>query len=147
MLHRATSSYVRQQPATLFVTFEVRLLIRFGTSSNLWLTRICEYCGESFTARTTVTKFCGHLCASRAYKKRARTQAASKSDEETVSKLSLQLRALQAQSYLTVQDACTLLGVSRWTICRASESGQLRIARIGRRIVIRREDIEKLFAA
>ena len=38
-------------------------------SSNIFVQRICEECGNEFTARTTVTRFCGDRCAKRAYKK------------------------------------------------------------------------------
>src|SRR5690554_6590748 len=29
-------------------------------SSNIRITRVCQFCGNSFTAKTTVTKFCGY---------------------------------------------------------------------------------------
>ena len=32
----------------------------------------CEYCGKSFIAKTTVTKYCCQRCGSKAYKERAR---------------------------------------------------------------------------
>ena len=37
-------------------------------SSNIFSQRICEECGNQFTTRTTVTRFCGDRCAKRAYK-------------------------------------------------------------------------------
>ncbi|MBP6002210.1 MAG: excisionase family DNA-binding protein [Pyrinomonadaceae bacterium] len=114
-------------------------------TSNLRLLRICGHCGEEFTARTTVTKFCSQLCGSRAYKQRARKSAAKRSDRETESRISAPLTALQAQDFLSVDDACILLGVSRWTIGRAVKSGKLRASRLGRRILIRRLDVDQLF--
>ncbi|MGD9588721.1 MAG: helix-turn-helix domain-containing protein [Pyrinomonadaceae bacterium] len=114
-------------------------------SSNLRLTRICEHCGDQFIARTSVTKFCGQPCASRAYKARFRKRAVERSDEETISRFTIPIVALQAQNYLSVRDVCSLLGVSRWTIYRVAESGRLPMARLGRRIVIKKDDIERLF--
>jgi len=116
-------------------------------SSNLRLTRICEYCGDQFTARTSVTKFCGQQCAARAYKARSRKRTVERSDKETISRFTLSVVALQAQNYLSVQDVCTLLGVSRWTIYRVAESGRLPMARFGRRIVFKKDDVERLFSA
>lgn len=37
-------------------------------SSNIQIKRVCEQCGKSFLARTTVTRFCSHKCNSRFYK-------------------------------------------------------------------------------
>lgn len=53
-------------------------------SSNIRITRICRFCRESFTARTTVTKFCSHRCSSRAYKQRERDRNVEKSVSETL---------------------------------------------------------------
>lgn len=147
--NHATSSYKLLHQATWSNNdshFRFVSTFQDPMSSNLRLQRLCDYCGDEFTARTTVTKYCGHLCASRAYKARARHTAIKRSDEETVSRISLPLAALQGQSYLSVEDACVLLGVSRWTVYRVAETGQLRTARMGRRILIRRKDIELMFA-
>ena len=43
-------------------------------SSNLQIPKGCQHCGNSFVARTTVTKYCGDTCAKRAYKKRKRNE-------------------------------------------------------------------------
>ena len=32
----------------------------------------CEFCGTEFTAQKSSTRFCSHMCASRAYKARKR---------------------------------------------------------------------------
>ena len=37
-------------------------------SSNIRITRACQYCGDSLTAKTIVTKFYGDNCAKKAYK-------------------------------------------------------------------------------
>ena len=41
-------------------------------SSNIKVQRICQHCGNEFTARTTTTQYCGDTCAKRAYKARLR---------------------------------------------------------------------------
>lgn len=39
-------------------------------SSNIRLQKTCQHCGNRFTAKTTVTKFCSDTCAKWAYKQR-----------------------------------------------------------------------------
>ena len=46
-------------------------------SSNITIPKICLSCNNGFIAKTTVTKFCSHKCACKAYKlnlKKERTQ-------------------------------------------------------------------------
>jgi hypothetical protein len=43
-------------------------------SSNLFIPKTCQHCGSAFTARTTVTKYCGDSCAKKAYKARKRQE-------------------------------------------------------------------------
>ena len=37
-------------------------------SSNIQIQRVCEFCGNEFTARTTVTKLCSAKCRKANYK-------------------------------------------------------------------------------
>lgn len=41
-------------------------------SSNIKIKKICQHCGLEFIARTTVTKYCCHKCAQKAYKANVR---------------------------------------------------------------------------
>ena len=43
-------------------------------SSNIRVSRICQFCEKEFIARTTVTKFCSHKCNSKAYKMKKRNE-------------------------------------------------------------------------
>lgn len=115
-------------------------------SSNIQVTRVCEFCRNEFTARTTVTKYCSHPCASRAYKARARVKKVVKSNAETVQTLSAPAVELQAKEFLSVSETCRLLGISRQTIWRAINDERLFVTRIGRRIVISRAEISRLTA-
>ena len=53
-------------------------------SSNIEVLKICQHCEMEFTARTTVTKYCGDACAKRAYKARKRVEKVEQSNKETV---------------------------------------------------------------
>jgi len=114
-------------------------------SSNIQVTRICQFCRGEFTARTTVTKYCSHRCASMAYKARHRGTKVETSNAETVQTLSAPVIELQTKDFLTVAEVCRLLNVSRWTLARAIKDERLKAVRLGKRIVIKRSDVDRLF--
>ncbi|GAB4035262.1 helix-turn-helix domain-containing protein [Spirosoma gilvum] len=114
-------------------------------SSNIRVRRICEQCGNEFEARTTVTKTCSDACAKRAYKARQRAAKIQASDEPTRKIITKPLDDIRAKEALNIAEASQLLGVSRWTIWRAIRSGHLTAIKLGRRTIIRRSDIDRLF--
>ena len=114
-------------------------------SSKIRVKRICEQCGNEFEARTTVTKTCSDTCASRAYKARQRAAKVTVSNEQTRRIIVKPIEDIRAKENLNIADASKLLGVSRWTIWRAIGSGGLHAVKLGRRTLIRRSDIERLF--
>lgn len=121
-------------------------------SSNLQIPKVCQHCGNSFVARTTVTKYCGDTCAKRAYKKRKRDEKVKAALEETKNTLqgvqtlqSPQSFTLHSKQYLSVQEAANLIGTSRWTIQRMIQREQLKAAKFGRRTIIAKTEIDNLF--
>ena len=54
-------------------------------SSNLLLKKVCKHCGNIFTAKTTVTKFCSDDCAKKNYKLRKKQEAVNLSNDQTKS--------------------------------------------------------------
>jgi excisionase family DNA binding protein len=113
-------------------------------SSNIEVQRICQHCGREFTAKTTVTRYCSHKCNSNAYKRRVRQGKEQSSDRETVQVRLRPVTELHAKAYLNINQASTLLGVSRWTLWRLIKNGGIPVIKIGRRTVIRRADIDNL---
>jgi excisionase family DNA binding protein len=114
-------------------------------SSNIRINRICEFCGNEFTARTTVTKYCSDTCSKRAYKARKRTEKVEASNQETKQAKEKPLAEIKARDYWSISEVCTLTGVSRWTIWRQINNGNLPAAKLGKRILIRKADLEALF--
>lgn len=114
-------------------------------SSNIRINRICQECGESFVAKTTVTKYCSDRCAKRAYKARKRAEKVQASEEETRETIQQSIVELQAKDFLSIQDICQLFNVSRTTIWRMCKDGKLKSVKIGRRKFISRASIDKLF--
>lgn len=68
-----------------------------------------------------------------------------KSVAETVQLISVKKTEIQAKEFLTINEASELLNVSRWTIRRAIAADRLKAVRMGRRVIIRRKDIDELF--
>jgi|SRR5690554_5888370 len=116
-------------------------------SSNLQIPKKCDYCGNAFIARTTVTKYCSHICNSRHYKQIKRNEKVQHSLEQSIENPLPQtnINPTQNKDFLSVSEASQLIGVSRWTIQRMIKRGQLKAARFGRKQIIARSQIESLF--
>lgn len=114
-------------------------------SSNIRIKRICQQCGTEFIAKTTVTKYCSDRCAKRAYKLRKRQEKIEESKQETQQIIQQPLLELQAKEFLTIKETCQLVGLSRTTLWRSIKKGQLKTAKIGNRVIIRKKDLEDLF--
>ena len=115
-------------------------------SSNIEITRICEFCKNEFTARTTKTLYCSLKCSSRAYKARTRQSKIDQSNKQTESAKKPDFEAINARDFIDVNLASNLLGISKRTIYRLIERGELDIAKFGRRTIIRRCDLDSFFA-
>jgi len=114
-------------------------------SSNIEITKVCQECGKEYIARTTVTRFCSHECARKNYKKRKRAEKLNQVKSPTDQKAEYDSQKLNAKEFLSIADTCQLLGASRMTIYRQIKNGTINAAKIGRRTIIKRTEIEKLF--
>lgn len=115
-------------------------------SSNIRITRVCEFCGNEFTAQTTRTRYCSHKCNSRHYKALQKGKKIEASNQETRQVLNMAIEELKTKEFLSIEDTCTLLGVSRWTVWRGIKRNDINAVKIGRRTLIKRTEIDKLFA-
>lgn len=114
-------------------------------SSNIRVQRICQHCGDEFTAKTTVTKYCGDRCAKYAYKARKKAEKIAASQKETQEIIDRPIKEIQAKEYLTISETCKIFSVSRTTLWRLIKSKRLKQAKVGSRVIIRKSDLEKLF--
>ena len=112
-------------------------------SSNIRVQRICQHCGNEFTAKTTVTKYCIDTCAKRAYKARKKQEKIDASNKETLKTSTLPFEQLKSKEFLTTAEACKLLTVSRWTIWRKIKDNEIQVSKIGRRTIIKRTELDK----
>ncbi len=115
-------------------------------SSNIQVQRICQYCGNEFTARTTVTKYCSHRCASLAHKAMKRAEKVQRSNAETKQIKNKPIEELKAKEFLTVSDVSKLVGCSRQNVYKLINTGKLKATNILiKKTIVRRCDLDKLF--
>ena len=121
-------------------------------SSTFQLPKKCEYCKKVFLAKTTKTRYCDKKCNSRHYKQIKREEKINASMNQDFAKVQSQ-QSLQSQTnsvldekeYLSVKEACQLLGASRWTIYRLISSETIKSAKLGRKTIIPKSEIQNLF--
>ena len=113
-------------------------------SSNIQVQRICQHCGKEFTARTTVTQYCSDTCSKRAYKARLKVSKIEASNKQTQRIKNQPIEELKAKAFLSIADTCKLIGISRRTVYRMIERGELITGKAGKRTIIRRSDLEQL---
>jgi excisionase family DNA binding protein len=112
-------------------------------SSKIEVTRICQHCGDEFTARTTSTRYCSHRCNRRGYKANLKALKVEVSNKQTQQIKNRPIEELKAKPYLSIAETCKLVGISRRTVCRMIQRGELSTGKAGRRIIIRRTDLEQ----
>ncbi|HEU4790333.1 MAG TPA: helix-turn-helix domain-containing protein [Flavobacterium sp.] len=115
-------------------------------SSNIKIIRICDFCKEGFTARTTKTLYCSLKCSSRAYKSRTRQSKITESNRQTEIAKNPNLEIIKTRDFISVNQASVLFGISNRTIYRIISRGELDIAKFGTRTVIRKCDMDSFFS-
>jgi len=120
--------------------------IRYIMSTNIQVQRICQFCREEFTARTTVTKYCSLKCASRAGKAKKRSEKIEKTNTQTRKIISTPAEELKLKAFLSISEASKLMGISRRTLYRMIQRGELIICKAGRRTILSRDNINMLFS-
>ncbi|WEK21677.1 MAG: hypothetical protein P0Y49_11075 [Candidatus Pedobacter colombiensis] len=74
-------------------------------SSNISIKLICEYCGNDFIGKTTVTRFCSLKCNSKAYKQKTR-QVKLQGKKLLIREIKTKpIEELKATEFLLVKDA------------------------------------------
>lgn len=117
-------------------------------SSNIKINRVCNFCDKDFIAKTTVTKYCSHKCASASYKKRAKEQKIEKSNKETLKIKQQPVEVLKEKDFLSVKELSLLLNCSNRTIYRLIDNGTIQSFNLNKRLTrVKRTDIDKLFVS
>jgi excisionase family DNA binding protein len=114
-------------------------------SSNIRIDKVCVQCGSVFEARKTTSKTCSDNCAKKLYKARLREQRIEATQRETRAVVEASIESLRAKEFLSIAEASSLLGISRRTVFRMIERGELKIGKAGRRTIIKKAEIDNLF--
>lgn len=115
-------------------------------SSNIRIERVCQFCGSHFTAKTTVTRFCGDQCAKRAYKKRKRDEKIATSKADITRHFSSSHKEVVNKEFLTVKDVSLLLNCSIRTTYRLIDNGTIKAKNLGDRLtLVKRSELDKIF--
>jgi excisionase family DNA binding protein len=116
-------------------------------SSNIEITRLCDHCGTPFMAKTTVTRFCSKVCNSRFYKQVQKQKKVTASNQETMNKLKTPdgITESVSKNFYSIAETCKMLGLSRTTIWRLIKNNRLTVTKIGARVIITQQDIDRLF--
>ena len=116
-------------------------------SSNIRIQRICGHCGREFTAKTTVTQFCGDNCAKRAYNARIRAKKIETSNRVTETIMVRPIEVLKAKEFLSVREVSKLIGCSRQNVYNLINLGRLKATNIlKKKTIVRRSDLDKLLS-
>lgn len=116
-------------------------------STKIKVQRICEYCGKEFTAQTIRTRYCSHMCNSRGYKANVKSLKIELSNNETKTVKNKPIEELKAKEFLTVKDVARLLNCCTRTTYRLIKRGGIKAVNLSeRKTIVRRSDIDKLFA-
>ena len=122
-------------------------------SSNLKLKKVCQHCGNVFTAQTTVTKFCSLDCARRNYKQRQRKDKIGKSNEDTKTTL---LKPEQNEAKPISQEQKELIdikllaaatGMGERTLFRLIKDEDFPKLKIGRRLLFHKQTVIEYLTA
>ena len=124
-------------------------------SSNIQIQRICQYCGNEFTARTTVTKACSAKCRKALYKKQKREEkiqhAISETNalkqpnnsERTAKKANPE--EIKVKEFLSVREVSVLLGYSIRTVYRLIDNGTIPGSNPGERLTrVKRSELDNI---
>jgi len=115
-------------------------------SSNIQVQRICQHCGNEFTARTTVTKYCSDTCSKRAYKARVRAGKVEQSNKETQRIKNQPFEEPNAREFLTVTQVSKLICCSRQNVYNLINTGKLKATNILlKKTIVKRSDLDNLF--
>lgn len=114
-------------------------------TSNIEVQRICEFCSNEFTARTTVTRFCSHNCSRKSHKAKVKAAKIERSNRETFKMKTWHIDELQAKDFLNVREVAVLLGCSSRTVYRLIDKGIIKGVNLSERLIrVKRSELNRI---
>ncbi|WP_293890849.1 helix-turn-helix domain-containing protein [Flavobacterium sp.] len=121
-------------------------------SSNIRIQRVCQFCKQTFVAKTFSTKYCSHNCNSKDYKRKLKEERISAVNKEVKiektikksSKAEFSVELLNQKPYLNIAEVCILLNISDSTIRKYLKNGLIPSLRIGKKHIVKKVDLESI---
>ncbi len=110
-------------------------------SSTIEITKTCEWCGNTFTARKCTTRYCCKRCAEHAYKDAKRKEHVKREQ----AKASTTMPNDEKRDFLTPTQCAKLLGVCRASIYNYLAANSIPCFQFRGKTLIRRESLNALF--
>ena len=115
------------------------------TASKIEIHKVCEYCGKTFVAWKSTTRFCSKTCNSRAYKQLRREQRVAAIEKGTNIR---PIEKIKDKTILPPKEVAVLLGMSTRNVYYLIDKGLLKASHLSTRItLIKRNDIEVMLDA
>lgn len=111
-------------------------------SSTIEFQKVCEFCGASFTARKSSTRYCSKRCAEHAYKQRKREEHVASTQKTLDAKASEDEEKLL---FLSPCQCARLIGVSTRTLYRYLERGSIPCVQFSGKTFISRAVLDEMF--
>ena len=114
-------------------------------TTKIKVQRICQFCGNEFTAQTTVTKYCSLRCNQKAYKENFKAKKLQKSNIETFHIKTRPIEEAKAKEFLNVRDVAILLSCSLHTAYKLINNGIIKSVNLAERMTrVKRSELNKL---
>ena len=119
-------------------------------SSNIRITKVCEYCKNEYEARTVYTHYCSHICNRKAYrieKKKEKIEGMKRSLlVSPTGKLheTFDYSSIQNKELLTIKETCAFLNITHVTLRRWLKKGVIKSSRVGKKHLIKRSHLNSL---
>lgn len=116
-------------------------------SSNMSLKKICQHCGNVFTAKTTVTKFCSDDCAKKNYKLRKKQKAIASSNSETQKiilsepKIKRDKIVVDEQELIDIKVLSAVTSIGERTLYRIVKDKEFPKIKIGRSLLFHKKTV------
>jgi len=130
-------------------------------STNIRVEKTCQYCGDKFIAKTSVTQYCGDWCSKMAYKRRKRDEKIRWAPlEKELSQLydpdKVRLgkgknrsvdpgTIFKDRAFFSIAQSSVLLGISERTLFRMIKRQQILSTKLGGRTLIKKSELLPYF--
>lgn len=117
-------------------------------SSNMRIKKVCQHCGDVFTAQTTITKYCSLQCAQRAYKKRVKEEKIDEASKKTRADLLVQHQPSAntattqvMKELVNIKELSVVTSLSERTLFRLIKDKKFPKMKVGKRLVFNKEAV------